>query len=76
MWRIFNRLFGWHYVLYDFAYGTYVARIKTAPNGKPMVYYCCTGWYMIDGFHKKMAPLTLSDEEFEKFCKEKGDKNV
>lgn len=34
MWRLFNRIFGWDYVQYTDTATTFVARVKTCPNGK------------------------------------------
>jgi hypothetical protein len=65
MWRLWNRLFGWHYASYQFAGGFTVGRIVQAPNGKTLVGLCCDGFVPIDNHPKQLTPLTMSDEEFE-----------
>jgi len=34
MWRLFNKLFGWHYVEYKDSLTTFVARVMETPNNK------------------------------------------
>ena len=33
MWRIFNWLFGWHYIEYRDDVSSFIARVKKNPNG-------------------------------------------
>lgn len=34
MWKLWHRLFGWHYVEYRDTCTNFIARIKPMPNGK------------------------------------------
>lgn len=33
MWRLFHRLFGWHYILYKDSATKFIIRVKKSPNG-------------------------------------------
>lgn len=44
MWKLWHKLFGWDYVLYEFAGEYHIRRIKKAPNGLEYVtVYWITG---------------------------------
>lgn len=42
MWRLWHRLFGWHYVSIKFGYDHYIRRVQTDGDGRPYVWLCYT----------------------------------
>lgn len=33
MWRLWHKLFGWQYVIYDFGFDSSIRRVRTSPTG-------------------------------------------
>lgn len=70
MWKIFSRLFGWHYVAYRYGDTDSIGRIVIAPNGVLMVSYCCT--YTLQVAKKtgrKFIALTMTQENLDELLK-------
>ena len=66
MWRVWNKLLGWHYVRYRFG-GEYVAgRIRRDSDGVWLVKVCCIGWEHLSYVmtRRDLRPLTQTKEEF------------
>ena len=44
MWRIWNKLFGWQYVMFRYGSSICIRRVRTLPNGD--TYAICHGDYI------------------------------
>ena len=76
MYKIFHKLFGWHYVAYRFGYSDYISRLRTSPNGTVMVYLCCDGLIRLKDIGKSAYPLTMTNKEFEELMTDNDTKSI
>ena len=61
MWRLFHKLFGWHYCVMQFGYYDKVFRVHKSPNG--VLYINAYGSIVFpNGTTRKITPLTWSDK--------------
>ena len=73
MWRIFNKLFGWHYFSYRFGSSMSVTRVEVLPNGNIVANLCCEGYRPLSAFKERQPmALTMDQEDLDKLIE--GDK--
>ena len=60
MWRIFNKLFGWHYINMLYAFDSEVFRVRKAPSGT--IYVKAYGEIIPQNRWKCWEPLTFIKE--------------
>lgn len=63
LWRLWNYLFGFHYVTYKFGYSMSVGRVIEL-HGTLFIHICCTGYIPIESIDMKIYPLTMSVDDF------------
>lgn len=58
MWKLWHRLAGTRYVVFEFGYGEYVRRVRFTLDGKPYVKVCGTHCWLV-GCGERWHSLTF-----------------
>lgn len=58
MWRLWHRLFGWHFVAFSYGYSHHVRRVRLDGNGNAYVRICDEHLYLSDKT-ERWQPLTF-----------------
>jgi len=78
IWRIFNALFGWQYVIAECGYHKEVSARRVNKYGSKF-YYKCSGKLVLINKHKYsheplMLPLSMSQEDFDRMVEINNEK--
>jgi hypothetical protein len=70
MWRLWNKIFGWHYIIVECGYNENVKNARVRKLGDKY-YYHCNGKILLVSKAKysndaKNLPLTMSQAQFDK----------
>lgn len=58
MWRLWHRLFGWHYVAIQHGFDDIIGRVQTDGDGRPYV-RCYDSHYDLKTTRRNWTPLTF-----------------
>jgi len=68
--NLMHRLFGWHYVMYQFAGDFVTSRIKII-NNEVYIDFCCQGWMPINNTGtREFIPITMDRETLKRIIGE------
>lgn len=59
MWRLWHRLFGWHYASVSFGYDWYIRRVQTDGDGRPYIRTFDRHIDLKEPGHYQWRPLTF-----------------
>lgn len=62
IWRLLHKLFGWHYIAYDYGYHTHVFRVRRMVSGQ-MYIETSSGLGILGKDVNKYTPLTWVEED-------------